>query len=143
MNSTAVLLLTLVAIGSGGGCVMGCGSEPSYPDPPAGSYAATQMAVRSDDRVETTNVARVTSAFFPATRAMPLLGRIFTVEDFRRGGAAVAVLSEDCWRQRFDAAPQIIGKTIEVDGRAYVVVGVGPPKFRFPGDTCVWIADVN
>ena len=143
MNSTAVLLITLVATGSGGGCVIGCGSEPAYPDPPAGSYTASQLTVRSDGREETTNVARVTSAFFPGARAMPMLGRIFTAEEFRPGGAAVAVLSEDYWKQRFSGAPDLIGRTIEIDGRSFVVVGVGPPNFRFPDDTRVWIPDLK
>ena len=133
MNSTAVLLLTLVAIGSGGGCVMGCGSEPSYPDPPAGSYAATQMAVRSDDRVETTNVARVTSAFFPATRAMPLLGRIFTVEDFRRGGAAVAVLSEDAGDNASMPRPKSLGRRSRSTGARMWSSALVRRSSAFPG----------
>jgi len=143
MNGTGVLLLTLLATGGGGGCVIGCGSEPAYPDPPAGSYTATQMSVRSGDREETANVARVTSAFFSGARVSPMLGRIFTAEEFRTGGHGVAVLSQEYWKQRFSGSPGIIGKTIEIDGRRYVVVGVGPPKFRFPGDTRVWIPDVR
>jgi putative ABC transport system permease protein len=102
------------------------------------------MLVRSDDREETANVARVTPAFFPGARASPMLGRIFTAQEFQAGsGNAVAVLSEDYWKEAFSGSPEVIGKTIEIDGRRYVIVGIGPPKFRFPGVTRLWIPDVK
>ena len=133
----------LFASGGLGACSFGCGFEPSYPDPPAGSYAVAQATVVSAGETETLSVARVTPAFFPGVRAAPLLGRLFIENEYRPGATAVAVLSHDYWNERFKGSPEIIGRRIEIDGRPFVVVGIGPRAFRFPGSTRLWIPDVK
>src|SRR5262249_16331100 len=46
--------------------------------------------------------------------------------------ASVTVLSDGYWRRRFGADPNIIGKTLALNGSEYQVVGVMPPDFVFP-----------
>src|SRR5262245_39852538 len=117
MNGASILVLALVATGGGGlgACSIGCGSGPSYADPPTGSYRSAKMSVRFDGREETANVARVTPDFFPGAKVSAKLGRLLTKDDHRPGPTPVAVLSEDYWKQRFDAAPELIGRQIEID----------------------------
>jgi hypothetical protein len=43
----------------------------------------------------------------------------------------VAILSDACWRLRFNADPNILGRPIRVDGFQKTIVGVLPPSFRF------------
>ena len=58
------------------------------------------------------------------------LGRLFLAEECAMPGAApVVVLSEEIWRNRFGADPQILGTTINLSGHPFTVVGVTPARF--------------
>jgi len=76
--------------------------------------------------------ARVTTNFFDVMGVQPELGRAFQPGEDQPGRDQEAILSDDLWRSHFAADPSIAGKSIRVDGRDYTVVGVMPPKFRFP-----------
>jgi predicted permease len=57
----------------------------------------------------------------------PRIGRFFSSGECNRGaGAQVAVLNEPLWKNQFDADPQIVGKTIQLNGVPVTVVGVAP-----------------
>jgi len=77
-------------------------------------------------------VADVTPEIFPLLDARPLLGRTLLPEDGKRGAAPVALLSEGLWRSRFAADPAVIGIAIDLDKRAFTVVGVMPDAFQYP-----------
>ena len=75
--------------------------------------------------------ARVSSGFFEALGARPLLGRGFVAADARPGTNDVAILSHALWRARFGADPRVVGRRIELDGTPQTVVGVMPPDFWY------------
>jgi putative ABC transport system permease protein len=50
----------------------------------------------------------------------------------------IIVISDRLWRNRYGADPSIIGKPLSLNGTAYTVVGVMPPKFHYPDDVDVW-----
>jgi putative ABC transport system permease protein len=77
-------------------------------------------------------VADVTPEIFSLLDATPLLGRAFLPEEGKRGAAPVAILSESLWRSRFGADPAVIGSAIDLDKRAFTVVGVMPESFQYP-----------
>ena len=58
-------------------------------------------------------------------------GRVFTAAGDATG-AALVVLSDGAWRQHFGADPQVVGRTLRVDGQPYEVVGVMARDFAFP-----------
>jgi predicted permease len=69
--------------------------------------------------------------YFSVLGANALLGRTFLpAEDSGRGAHPVAVLSWGTWKNRFAGDPNIIGRSIFVNGRSYTVVGVTQPEFR-------------
>ncbi len=77
----------------------------------------------------------VTHSLFNVLKAAPLLGRTFLPEDDQAGGGSAgrpAILSWDGWQQYFGGDPKIIGRTLRLNGDAYVVVGVMPAQFAFP-----------
>src|SRR5262249_33197482 len=74
----------------------------------------------------------VTPNIFSLLGAQPLLGRTFTEEEGKTGGPQAVLLSEGLWRQAFSADPEIAGKTIRVNGKPRIVVGVMRSSFRFP-----------
>lgn len=70
--------------------------------------------------------ARAGANFFDVLGVRPALGRLFTPGD--RGGA---VLSYETWRTRYQADRSLIGRTVEINGRAEEIFGVLPPGFWF------------
>jgi len=83
--------------------------------------------------------AAVTASFFRVLEVNPAMGRPFVSEEESRGTNRVAVLSDKLWRSRFGADPNILGKTITLDGAANSVIGVMPPGFAFPSVAELWL----
>ncbi|MGA9770723.1 MAG: ABC transporter permease [Blastocatellia bacterium] len=81
---------------------------------------------------------RVSTNFFEALKAKPLLGRTFRPEDGFVKADDTIVLSYRLWQRRFGADPDIIGKTLGDTG--VIVIGVMPPDFKFPVTAECWIA---
>ncbi|MEK6322874.1 MAG: ABC transporter permease [Acidobacteriota bacterium] len=73
-----------------------------------------------------------TSDFFPALGAQPALGRLFTAEEHEPGADRVVVLSDRFWMNRFGGDPNILGRSMKLDGLDVTVVGVMPPAFEHP-----------
>jgi predicted permease len=72
----------------------------------------------------------VTGNYFTALGAEMTLGRGLRPEDDQlTGEQPVVVLSHGCWKRRFDSDPQIVGKTIVLQGQQFNVVGVTAPEF--------------
>jgi predicted permease len=72
-----------------------------------------------------------TANLFPALGVAPQLGRAFTPEEDRPGGARVVVLSHSFWQRRFGGDPAIIGQWLTLDRESHQVIGVMPPGFKF------------
>jgi len=77
--------------------------------------------------------ARVSGSLFRTLGTPPLLGRVLTPDDDRPGDEVV-VLGYRVWRRLFNGDPSIVGRAVMMEGRPHIVVGVMPPRFRFPGD---------
>ena len=77
----------------------------------------------------------VTPNIFTMLGAHPLLGRTFSEEEGQSGGPKAVLLSEGLWRQVFGADPDILHRTIRVNGQSRTVVGVMPRGSRFPEQT--------
>jgi putative ABC transport system permease protein len=80
------------------------------------------------------NAAAVSASVFPLLGVPPRLGRTFTADEERPGSAPVAIFSYSLWQNHFGADRRILGKTIKLDEKPYLVVGVMPPSFKFPFD---------
>ncbi len=74
----------------------------------------------------------VTANFFSVLGVEPVLGRSFKPEENKPGNHRVVILSNELWRRRFGANPQIVGQSITFNGNPYTVVGVMPPGFKNP-----------
>jgi predicted permease len=94
---------------------------------------STRAVLGRGERADTVAVSLVNAGFFELLGARPILGRVFTADEDRDGAEGVAVLSHAFWRRHFDADPGAPGKTLELDGRRFVVIGVAPRRFTGAG----------
>jgi putative ABC transport system permease protein len=75
---------------------------------------------------ERIGAALVGDDFFRVVGTQPQLGRVFLPEEQQDGKDQVVVLSDQLWRQRYNADPAIVGQTILLNLRPHVVVGILP-----------------
>lgn len=78
------------------------------------------------------NGATVSMPLFRALGVAPLLGRIFVEEDELAGNNQVVILNYSTFAQRFGASPDVIDRSVTMNGRPYRVIGVMPEGFGFP-----------
>ena len=71
----------------------------------------------------------VTPDFFPILGVNPVLGRDFSASDDKVGAAPVALISQGFWKRKFGSGPDIVGKSLTLDGRGFTVVGIIPASF--------------
>ena len=87
------------------------------------------------------NAQLVSSEFFPLLGIAPLLGRTITAEDDRPNGPRVAVLSYRAWQNQLGGERRAIGRTVQLNGRPFEIVGVMPAGFHFvQQDVDLWTA---
>lgn len=70
----------------------------------------------------------------PTAGIAPIMGRFFTEEEDRPGDDRVVLVSHHYWQTRLAGAPDVIGRTITLNGQSSEIVGVLPPHARLPGD---------
>src|SRR5688572_1423488 len=95
------------------------------------------LSLTGDHEPERVTAVPVSANLFEVLGVNPILGRTFRVEEETPGRDQVIILGHGLWQRRFGSDPNLVGKTILLDGRSYLVVGVMPPGFVFPGMTGV------
>jgi len=84
--------------------------------------------------------ARFTSAeIFKVLGARPAIGRFFTPDEDRAGGAQVLVLSHALWQQQFGGDRSIVGRTVRMNENEYTVIGVTAPGFGLYDPVDIWV----
>jgi predicted permease len=82
----------------------------------------------------------VSTNIFDTLGVRPALGRFFSTAEAVDGQDRVIVLSNGFWKQQFGADPNVIGRSILLDGVNREIIGVAPPETHFPDfDTQFWI----
>lgn len=133
----AAALLAVAGLG------VGCGSSRDVPLPPEDTYTAVTFQYAHDGQTTPLAGARVTSSFFGSTPLAPLLGRRFADEDFANAERPVAVVSHAFWQDDLGGEPGTIGRSIDLDGRGVIVIGVMPQGFDVPPGARVWVPDTS
>src|SRR5262245_8089710 len=103
----------------------------------------TATCVRSFSLTNGEEPERLTGSYiapnlFTTLRIQPILGRGFLPEDGRRGAQLVTVLSYGLWQRSFGSTPDIVGRSITLNGLKYTVVGIMPPRFGLPDGSEIW-----
>jgi putative ABC transport system permease protein len=97
----------------------------------AGFFAEDSSLVTSGDP-EKVPSAIVTGNFFDVFGVTPSLGRGFLREEDQPGGSNVAIISDAFWHSHFGGQIDAIKRSVAIDGRSVVVIGVLPADFKFP-----------
>src|ERR1700727_1316071 len=109
-------------------------------------FAGPGMNITGGDRPEQTKGIHASSGVFGVFGAPVAIGRTYTPEEDRPGAVHVAVISNGLWRSRFAGDPAVIGKTIELTGDPYEIIGVLGPTFKTDPPAEIWLplqADPN
>jgi predicted permease len=90
-----------------------------------------QAAINSENQNDVIWGQVVSANYFDVLQVTPFMGRGFLPdEDKTIGGSPVVVLGHSFWQRRMASDPNIVGKTIQLNNRAYQVIGVGPDYFH-------------
>ena len=93
---------------------------------------ASPVLIRDGQPAERLQGMVVSGNFFAALGVPPALGRVFSNEEDQPEADHVMVLSERAWRTRFGADPNLVGRSLQIDGRSVQVIGVMPAGFEDP-----------
>jgi putative ABC transport system permease protein len=96
------------------------------------------VTLTSFDEPERIEAEAVSANLFSVLGSRPILGRTFSLDDMERR-QYVVVLSYNLWQRRFGGAQDLVGKTMEINGRSTQIIGVMPAEFYFPArETQLW-----
>ena len=73
---------------------------------------------------------RISPALTQVLGTKPLVGRAFTDDEEKPGGAAVAMIGEGLWKRRFGGDPKLVGRTLTLDGAPMTIVGIAPASVK-------------
>src|ERR1700728_4770264 len=142
---TAVAVLTLaLAIGANtalfsviNGVLLNPLPYPHFLNCQKENHTLSSMAISRPYSFSLTNLGEaeqiqgqfVTSDFFSILGVKPVMGRSFLRTDDQRGAAPVALISAGFWKRKLSGAPDVVGKSITLDGREFAIVGLIPSDF--------------
>ncbi len=88
------------------------------------------------DRLE---AAYATSNLFPLLGVRPVAGRTFDAKEDNPASAPVVVISHRVWQSRFGSDPSVVGRTLNLDGKGYTLVGILPVDFHLVPWADLWL----
>jgi putative ABC transport system permease protein len=81
----------------------------------------------------------VSSGMMATLGAHPALGRDIRPEETLPGGPRVAVVSYGFWQNRLGGAEDVLGRSLQLSGLSYEIVGVAPEEFAYPRSAALWV----
>jgi predicted permease len=96
-----------------------------------GAFITTDYEVTGGAEPEEVSAARMNASVFMTLGVSPALGRVFSAQE-EDGHLPLAVISYELWLNRYHRDGGVLGSTIELDRKAYTIIGVMPRGFEFP-----------
>lgn len=104
-----------------------------------GAYQETQVAITEEEEPEIIGATRLTASMIRLLGVSPTIGRLFVEAEDRPGASPVVLVSYGTWGRRFGSEPDIVGRTVAINGEPHTIVGVMPPGFAFPESSNLWL----
>ena len=92
-------------------------------------YSGTEFNLTAGGEIRRANGTWVSGDYFSTLGVRPALGRLLVRADDMRGCQSVAVLGYGFWQSEYGGSRAVIGKTISLDHRPHMIVGVADPSF--------------
>ena len=89
-------------------------------------FDSDELTLAGEPEAEVVRALSVSPTYASFLGVRPLLGRGFVVEDTAAAAPDVVVLAEGLWKRRFGGSSEVLGKTVRLNGKPYIVVGVMP-----------------
>jgi len=93
----------------------------------------SEQTVGAGAEAERVRTALVSAEFFPLLGVEPRMGRFFTADEDRTGAPLRVVISQEYWERAYGASTDVLGRTVEIDGRDRTIIGVAPEGFTGVG----------
>src|ERR1700741_418775 len=103
------------------------------------AFTDDNINLTGDGEPERMPFAQVTASLFSTLGVQPVRGRFFLPEEDKPGATRVVVISEGFWQRRYGRDEKILQQTLTLDNKPYLIVGVMPHGFRFPGEFDLWL----
>ena len=97
-------------------------------------FQTFETSITEGDTPERVSAATVTANMLTVLGVQPAVGRGFTEAETQPNGPNLAMLSYEQWQRRFDGDPAVVGRSVQLNGTAFEVVGVLPAGFKLPLD---------
>lgn len=103
------------------------------------AYSGQALNLTGDGEPQRINAIRATAHYFDVYGIKPQLGRFPRTEEDSPGNNHVVVLSYPFWQRRFGGQPEVIGRTVELNGDSYTVIGIAPLGFGQQSRLDAWV----
>ncbi|HEY4046468.1 MAG TPA: ABC transporter permease [Acidobacteriaceae bacterium] len=101
-------------------------------------YSAASHDITGVVKPEAIVASPVSADFFSVLGVQPLYGRVFLSQEDRPGNNHEVMLSYKFWQAHYGSDPNVVGRSINLDGEPYVITGVMGPKMTLPSFAQVW-----
>ena len=105
-----------------------------------GTFETGTVNLSGTEGPERYDGAFVSANIFELLRVRPALGTGFRPGDDAPKAPLTLVLGHRAWETRYEAAPDVVGRSLTVNGEAATILGVMPAGFMFPADQELWVA---
>ena len=93
-----------------------------------GGFRSEDLNLTGSGEPERLHGHMISSEFFTALGLPPSLGRNFRPEEDQVGAGPVAIISDSLWKRKFGQSPEVLGKSISLNGETYTIIGVFPGR---------------
>ena len=122
-------------------------TDPNFEDLRAANHTLTAMAKLHSEPITVAGgsgparaeVASISRDFFRVMGVAPIVGRGFSADELREGGAPAALVGYGYWRQHLGGSTDLSPFKLKLEDHTFSVVGVLPPRFGYPGHTELWV----
>jgi predicted permease len=97
------------------------------------------VSLAMDGHAEQVHRVLATGNFFSLLGIFPLAGRLMNEQDDKPGSDHVAVLSAAAWQRYFGRDQNVVGRSVDLNGASFTIIGVLPPGAAYPGEGEVWL----
>jgi len=102
------------------------------------AYSGMQVNLTGEGEPQRLVGVRATAHYFDVYGVHPMVGRGFLAEEDAAGKNHVVVLSHPFWQRVFGGDPKVIGRSLQLNGEPYTVIGIAPPDFGQASKVDTW-----